>query len=240
MLTRKQHELLMFIRDRLATEGISPSFEEMKLALGLRSKSGIHRLITSLEDRGFLRRLQHKARALEIIRMPESTALQAKPNKPITENVIEGNFRQDFNQTPDHQESTDRISDNNNKLPFLGKIAAGIPIEALNNPTESIDVPPNFLTPSGAHYALEVEGDSMVEVGILDGDIAVVKDSDTAEDGAIVVALVDDQEATLKRLRRRGSSVALEAANSNYETRIFGPGRVKVQGRLVGILRRYK
>ncbi len=240
MLTRKQYELLLFIDQRLKEHGVSPSFDEMKEALDLKSKSGIHRLITGLEERGFIRRLPHRARALEVLKLPENRAgeastLAATPEAPsagFTPNVIRGNFSAALPgvSTGIEAEAID--------LPLYGKIAAGTPIEALQDPSNTIGVPAAMVS-GGEHYALTVEGDSMIEAGILDGDIVLIKRCDTAENGTIVVALVDDNEATLKRLRRKGASIALEPANQKYETRIFGPDRVKVQGRLVGLLRQY-
>lgn len=236
MLTRKQYELLMFIDERLRATGISPSFDEMKDALDLKSKSGIHRLITGLEERGFIRRLAHRARALEVIKLPENIADQPLPpaSSRFSPTVIKGNFAQ--NALPGAAPiaaGADAVS-----LPLYGKIAAGTPIEALRDHTSTIEVPMALLG-SGEHYALTVEGDSMEEAGILDGDTVLIRRCDTAEAGTIVVALVDDQEVTLKRLRRKGASIALEPANKKYETRIFPPDRVKVQGKLVGLLRLY-
>ena len=240
MLTRKQYELLMFIDQRLKSTGVSPSFDEMKDALDLKSKSGIHRLITGLEERGFIRRLPHRARALEVLKLPENrsgeapvpTAVPEAPAAGFSPNVIRGNFTAALPgvATGIEAEAID--------LPLYGKIAAGTPIEALRDPSETVGVPASMLG-GGEHYALTVEGDSMIEAGILDGDVVLIKRCDTAENGTIVVALVDDSEATLKRLRRKGASIALEPANQKYETRIFGPDRVKVQGRLVGLLRQY-
>ncbi len=237
MLTKKQHQLLLFIRDRVARDGVAPSFDEMKEALELQSKSGIHRLIMALEERGFLRRLPHRARALEVIKVPDSMAERPHergPERGFTPNVITGNFSGAMPgasvKASAPQESID--------LPLYGKIAAGTPIEALRNPTEHIGVP-GALLGTGEHYALTIDGDSMVDAGIMDGDTVIIKRCDVAENGAIVVALVDNEEATLKRLRRKGDTVALEPANKSYETRIFGPDRVRVQGRLVGLLRRY-
>jgi repressor LexA len=222
MLTRKQHQLLLFIHKRLSEDGVSPSFEEMKDALDLASKSGVHRLITALEERGFIRRLAHRARALEVLKLPDSVS----PAAPKSGNVVEADFTQSAaNDTMD--------------VPLLGKIAAGVPIEAIQHERDRILLPPDLAHGRGEHYALEVEGDSMVDAGILDGDIVIIERSDTAMNGEIVVALVDDEEATLKRLRKKGGSIALEAANPAYETRIFGPDRVRVQGRLVGLIRRY-
>jgi repressor LexA len=236
MLTRKQHELLLFIHERLSRDGVSPSFDEMKEALGLKSKSGIHRLITGLEERGFIRRLAHRARALEVVRLPEQASLgrprRAEAAGGFAPNVIRGNFSAALPGTPvgGAVESV--------QLPLYGRIAAGTPIEALRDHSNSIAVPADLLK-KGDHYALEVDGDSMVGAGILDGDTVIIERCDTAENGTIIVALVDSSEVTLKRLRRKGDSVALEPANPSYETRIFGPDRVRVQGRLVGLLRRY-
>ena len=223
MLTKKQHELLVFIHERLSRDGVSPSFDEMKEALNLASKSGVHRLVSALEERGFIRRLPHRARALEVLKMPEMSG-----SRPDTApgNVVQADFgRSDRgNQT--------------SEVPVLGRIAAGVPIEAIQHETDRLPVPPDMLS-GGEHFALEVSGDSMIDAGILDGDVVVIRRCDTAGSGEIVVALVDDQEATLKRLRKKGNSIALEAANPAYETRIFGPDRVRVQGRLVGLIRRY-
>ena len=236
MLTRKQYELLMFIDRRLKASGVSPSFDEMKDALNLKSKSGIHRLITGLEERGFLRRLPHRARALEVLKLPENTSVPAAPanaspfETPAFEpKVVQGDFQM-TGTTPEPGETV--------QLPLYGRIAAGTPIEALRDSTSFVDIPKGLLG-GGDHYALEVDGDSMIDAGILDGDTVVIQRSDTADNGAIIVALVDDFEVTLKRLRRKGDSVALEPANQAYETRIFGPDQVKVQGRLVGLMRRY-
>jgi repressor LexA len=233
MLTRKQHELLIFINTRLEETGICPSFEEMKEALDLRSKSGVHRLISALEERGFIRRLAHRARALEVIKLPEDSAVKPRRSAPgFAPTVVRGDFAPALAGRPVTGEAS-TIS-----LPLYGRIAAGTPITALQDPDRSIDLPATMLS-KGEHYALEVAGDSMVDAGILDGDIAIIRRGDTADNGALVVALIDDLEATLKRLRRKGASIALEPANSSYETRIFGPDRVKVQGRLVGLYRRY-
>jgi len=236
MLTRKQHELLMYINQRLAATGVAPSFDEMKDALNLRSKSGIHRLISGLEERGFIRRLPHRARALEVTRLPEDSAAPAgaagAERGRFLPTVIRGDFAGALPGTP---VAPDIAAVD---LPLYGRIAAGTPIEALRDQSSSVAVPGSLLG-RGEHYALEVAGDSMIEAGILDGDSVIIQRCDTAENGAIVVALVDNIEVTLKRLRRRGASIALEPANKAYETRIFGPDRVKVQGRLVGLLRRY-
>ena len=238
MLTRKQHELLMFVKQRLEATGVSPSFDEMKEALNLRSKSGIHRLITALEERGFIRRLPHRARALEVMKLPDSVVPAATPatasagENGFSPNVIKGDFRKALAGAT-HNPAVPAV-----QIPLYGKIAAGTPVEALRDPTAQFDVPTALLS-KGEHYALTSEGDSMIEAGINDGDIAIIQRCEGADNGAIVVALVDEQEATLKRLRRRGNSVALEPANPTYETRIFPPDRVKVQGKLVGIFRRY-
>ncbi|MBC9205811.1 transcriptional repressor LexA [Roseomonas aerophila] len=242
MLTRKQHELLMFIDRHLRDTGFSPSFEEMKEALRLRSKSGIHRLITALEERGFLRRRAHRARALEVLRLPEGlkqspgetmarTSALAAPSMPT--NVIRGNFAPNL---PGVQRAAAEAAAVH--LPLYGRIAAGQPIEALRDQGSSVEVPAALLA-SGEHYALEVSGDSMTGIGILDGDTVIIRRGEVAENGDVVVALVDENEVTLKTLRRHRSSIALEAANPAYETRIFGPDRVKVQGKLIGLLRRY-
>lgn len=235
MLTRKQHELLLYINKRLNEDGVSPSFEEMKEALRLRSKSGIHRLISGLEERGFIRRLPHRARALEVMKLPEQTAVAEKRGdgaKGFSPKVIQGDFK---GALPGALVATNAEAV---ELPLWGRIAAGTPIEALRDPSTSVTVPAAMLG-QGEHYALEIQGDSMVDAGIYDGDTVIIRACDNAENGSIVVALVDGQEATLKRLRRRGASIALEPANPAYETRIFGPDRVKVQGRLVGLIRRY-
>ncbi len=234
MLTRKQHELLMFIHQRLNASGVPPSFDEMKDALSLRSKSGIHRLITALEERGFIRRLPHRARALEVLKLPEN--LGASDDGPgardLGPNVVAAEFGRPA-RPAEVAGGAETVS-----LPLYGKIAAGTPIEALRNDSVCVEVPAAMLG-GGDHYALTVEGDSMVDAGILDGDTVLIRRCETADNGAIVVALVDGHEVTLKRLRRKGASVALEPANTAYETRIFGPDRVRVQGRLVGLLRRY-
>lgn len=238
MLTRKQHELLLFIHGRLSESGVSPSFDEMKDALNLRSKSGIHRLITGLEERGFIRRLPHRARALEVVRLPEgmdAPGAARPPRAKFRPNVIKGDFSGALagRETPPAPAAAEIV-----QLPLYGRIAAGTPIEALRDNSNLVDVPASMLA-GGDHYALEVAGDSMVEAGILDGDTVVIKRCDTADNGAIVVALVDANEATLKRLRRKGNTIALEPANPAYETRIFGADRVRVQGRLVGLIRKY-
>ena len=256
MLTRKQHQLLVFIHQHLGEQGVSPSFDEMKDALGLRSKSGIHRLITALEERGFIRRLAHRARAVEILRLPENlsatpvpvTAPVAAPAEAsvaapgdaairapaagFAPRVIEGDFGAALAGTR-AVAGSDAM-----QLPLYGRIAAGTPIAALRDYDNFIDVPVSMLG-SGEHYALEVDGDSMIDAGIYDGDTVVIERTDTVENGAIVVALVDNEEATLKRVRRKSGAIALEPANKSFETRIFPPERVKIQGRLVGLLRSY-
>jgi repressor LexA len=249
MLTRKQHELLTFIDRHLKETGVSPSFEEMKDALSLRSKSGIHRLISALEERGFLRRHHHRARALEVVRLPENlsqvgnrrdsarAATAAAPPAAaqpanFAPNVIRGDFT---NRLPGVRAAHDAAAV---QLPLYGRIAAGLPIEALRDDYAQIEVPMALLG-TGDHFALEVSGDSMIDAGILDGDTVIIRKGETAETGQIIVALIDETEVTLKRLRRRGNSIALEPANARYETRLLPPDRVKVQGRLVALLRRY-
>ncbi len=238
MLTRKQHELLMFIDQHLKTTGFSPSFEEMKAALDLKSKSGIHRLISALEERGFLARRRHRARALEVVRLPgaalqaEEAAEPAAPSGGFVPNVIRGDFRGRLQGVRTAKE-VGAV-----ELPLYGRIAAGLPIEALRDAGSHIEVPV-ALVAGGEHYALEVSGNSMVDAGILDGDTVIVRKGETAENGQIVVAMIDESEVTLKRLRRRGNSVALEPANARYEAQILPADKVKVQGRLVGLLRRY-
>jgi len=236
MLTRKQLELLLFINERLKEEGVPPSFEEMKEALNLHSKSGIHRLILALEERGFLRRMPNRARALEVVKLPDSHSPSlggAQKRSGFNPSVIQGNLGK-VRPLPQVADSSHRPA----VVPVMGRIAAGVPISAIQDHTHNITVPPEMLGP-GEHFALEVKGDSMIEAGIFDGDTVLIRKGDSANNGDIVVALVDDEEATLKRLRRKGESIALEAANSAYETRIFGPDRVRVQGRLVGLLRKY-
>jgi repressor LexA len=232
MLTAKQHELLVFIDKHLRQTGCSPSFEEMKAALDLRSKSGIHRLISALEERGFLRRHKHRARALEVVRLPEDLLPQPHETPRFAPNVIQGNFAGKLPGVRAAHEAG-AVS-----LPLYGKIAAGLPIEALRDDQEQVQVPLSLLG-SGEHFALMVEGDSMIEAGILDGDIVIIRRGETAENGQIIVALVDENEVTLKRLRRRGQSIALEPANIHYETKILPAERVRVQGRLVALQRQY-
>jgi repressor LexA len=230
MLTRKQHELLLYLDQQLKKDGVSPSFEEMKKALSLKSKSGIHRLITGLEERGFIRRLPHRARAIEVIRLPDNMESLIGKDKNFKPNVIKGDFRLSGNLP-------DPVGDVVN-LPLYGRIAAGTPIEALRNHSSNVDIPASLIG-KGEHYALEVDGESMIDAGINHGDTVVICRSDTAENGSIIVALIEDTEVTLKRLRRKGDSIALEPANTSFETRIFGPDQVKVQGRLVGLIRKY-
>ncbi len=233
MLTRKQYELLRFIHERLKEAGVPPSFDEMKEALDLRSKSGIHRLITAHEERGFIRRLPNRARAIEVIKLPESIghSIAGARARGFTPSVIEGNLGR-VRAAPE-EESGRPIA-----VPVMGRIAAGTPIEAIQNKSSVINMPPDLLT-SGEHFALEVRGDSMIEAGILDGDLALIKRTEAADTGDIVVALIDDEEATLKRFRRRGASIALEPANTAYEVRILPPNRVRIQGKMVGLFRRY-
>jgi repressor LexA len=235
MLTRKQFELLRFIHERLKEAGVPPSFEEMKDALDLRSKSGIHRLITALEERGFIRRLPNRARAIEVIKLPESVAHGigvGGRTRGFTPSVIEGNLGR-----------VRAVSDDDSgrpvAVPVMGRIAAGTPIEAIQTKSHVINMPADMLSSTGEHFALEVRGDSMIEAGILDGDIAMLRRMDTADTGDIVVALIDEEEATLKRFRRRGASIALEPANTAYEVRILPPNRVRIQGKLVALFRRY-
>ncbi len=232
MLTKKQLDLLEFINTRVQRDGVPPSFDEMKEALDLRSKSGIHRLITALEERGFIRRLAHRARALEIVKLPD--AMMNKPAKPVFEpRVITGDKPASQPRRALPIETVGAI-----ELPVMGRIAAGVPIAAISEVSHNVAVPQSMLG-SGEHYALEVRGDSMIEAGINDGDIVVIRETSAADNGDIVVALVEDQEATLKRFRRQGGMIALEAANPAYETRIYHDHQVKVQGRLVGLIRTY-
>jgi len=236
MLTQKQKELLLFIHSRLQESGVPPSFDEMKDALELKSKSGIHRLITALEERGFIRRLPHRARALEVIKLPEGAEGGTQPRRSgFTPSVIEGSLGK---QAQLAVPPSSMVDSRTVSVPVMGRIAAGVPISAIQSHTHDIACPPDLLT-NGEHFALEVRGDSMVDAGIQDGDIVIIRRCETAENGDIVVALVEKEEATLKRLRKRGSAIALEAANPNYETRIFGPDQIDIQGRLVGLIRRY-
>ncbi|MBF9044803.1 transcriptional repressor LexA [Rhodobacterales bacterium HKCCE4037] len=230
MLTRKQRDLLEFIHKRMQKDGVPPSFDEMKEALDLRSKSGIHRLITALEERGFIRRLAHRARAIEIVKMPDA---MAEGGGGFTPRVIEGD-RSDPPAGAMPVQAAPAM-----ELPVMGKIAAGVPIEAISQVAAHVAVPQQMLGKGRSHYALEVKGDSMIDAGINDGDIVVIEEGDTADNGDIVVALVEDQEATLKRLRRKSGMIALEAANPAYETRMFRDDQVKVQGKLVGLIRTY-
>ena len=225
MLTKKQKNLLLFINKKLRSSGVSPSYEEMKLSLNLKSKSGIHRLISALEERGFIKRLAHKARALEVIKLPETASANDIYNS-FSPSVIRGGL--------DDSDAANKESE----IPVLGDIAAGTPIEAIQNEVTRISLPSN-IEKNGEYFGLKVNGDSMIEAGINDGDTVIIKKTDTAENGKIVVALIDDHEAMLKRLRRKGKTVALESANRNYETKIFGPDRVKVQGILVSLYRNF-
>jgi repressor LexA len=245
MLTRKQYELLMFIHERVRESGIPPSFDEMKEALDLKSKSGIHRLITALEERGFLRRMEKRARALEVLKLPDNMAETVRPATTRSQSQRaalrphgRGEIRMADARQPSPRRSYGESGEASVNVPLVGRIAAGTPIEALQNKMSDIPVPGGMIG-RGAHYALEVTGDSMINAGILDGDTVIICEADTANTGEIIVALVDNEEATLKRLRRRGDSIALEAANPAYETRLYGADRVKVQGKLVGLIRRY-
>jgi repressor LexA len=244
MLTRKQYELLMFIHERVRETGIPPSFDEMKEALDLKSKSGIHRLITALEERGFLRRMEKRARALEVLKLPDNMAETLRPatTRSQAQRALNRHGRSEIrmadSRTPPPRRNFGEGGESAVNVPLVGRIAAGTPIEALQNKVSDVPVPGGMIG-RGSHYALEVTGDSMINAGILDGDTVIIMESDTANTGEIVVALVDNEEATLKRLRRRGDSIALEAANPAYETRLYGADRVKVQGKLVGLIRRY-
>jgi repressor LexA len=231
MLTRKQLELLKFINERSKESGVPPSFDEMKEALDLRSKSGIHRLILALEERGFIRRLPNRARALEVLKMPDATF--ARQRGSFSPNVIEGSLGKVRQPSGPEERKHASVA-----IPIMGRIAAGTPIEAIQTRSHTIAVPSEFLG-QGEHFGLEVRGDSMIEAGIHDGDTVLVRKQNTANSGDIVVALIDDEEATLKRFRRKGSSIALEAANPAYETRLLGPDRVQIQGKLVSLIRRY-
>ena len=232
MLTKKQLDLLAFIHKRVQRDGVPPSFDEMKEALDLRSKSGIHRLITALEERGFIRRLAHRARAIEVVKLPDS--LGSLSGAGFTPRVIDGD-------RPDGPppSAAQPVSASSFDVPMMGRIAAGVPIEAISEVSSHVAVPASMLASSGQHYALVVKGDSMIEAGINDGDVVVIRETAVADNGDIVVALVDDHEATLKRFLRKGNAIALEAANPAYETRVFPEDKVKVQGRLVGLIRTY-
>ena len=232
MLTKKQLDLLDFISKRVARDGVPPSFEEMKDALDLRSKSGIHRLISALEERGFIRRLAHRARAIEIVKLPETLAAKQPGFSPV---VIDGDLPDA--PPPANAQSVEAI--HAMELPLMGRIAAGVPIESINDIPPSVAVPGAMLSGNGRHYALEVKGDSMIEAGINDGDVVVIRETSNADNGDIVVAQVEGYEATLKRYKRKGESIILEAANPAYESRILPVGAVKVQGRLVGLIRTY-
>jgi repressor LexA len=246
MLTRKQYDLLMFIHKRVQRDGVSPSFDEMKEALDLRSKSGIHRLVTALEERGFIRRLAHRARAVEIIRLPENVE-DTRPNRGgFRPSVIEGDLaRGDSFVRTSAQLGMERLgkapdaAPDATDVPLIGRIAAGVPIEALEHGPSHLGVPSTMLSASGEHYALEVKGDSMIEAGIFEGDIVVVRRQDAADNGDIVVALIDDHEATLKKLRHKGGAIALEAANPAYGTRLYRADQVQIQGKMVGLIRTY-
>jgi repressor LexA len=244
MLTEKQKDLLLFIHGRMQERGVPPSFDEMKDALDLRSKSGIHRLITALVERGFIRRLPHRARAIEVIKLPDNqmsgqsgagAVASIAPQRGFQPSIIEGSGPPKSNVTPPPSHVIDARTVS---IPVMGRIAAGTPISAIQNHTHDIAVPPDILT-NGEHFALEVKGDSMIEAGIHDGDTVIIRRCNTAENGDIIVALVEGEEATLKRLRKKGSTIALEAANPEFKTRIFGPDQIDIQGRLVGLMRRY-
>jgi len=226
MLTKKQKNLLLFINKKLRSSGVSPSYEEMKNSLNLKSKSGIHRLISALEERGFIKRLAHKARALEVIKLPETASANDIYNS-FSPSVIKGGLDEENSKKNDSSE-----------VPVLGNIAAGTQIEAIQNEVTRISLPSN-IEKNGEFFGLKVQGDSMIEAGINDGDTVIVKKTETADNGKIVVALIDDHEAMLKRIRRKGKTVALESANKNYETKIFGPDRVKIQGILVSLYRNF-
>lgn len=249
MLTRKQQELLLLINRRLKEDGVPPSFDEMKDELNLKSKSGIHRLITALEERGFIRRLPNRARALEVIKLPDAFSPPSRPvlatsggeevrQRGFTPSVIDG----DLSKRPAARNNNRGFAEDEGEIsisiPVMGRIAAGVPISAIQDFSHNVAVPPDMIG-FGRHYALTISGDSMIDAGIHDGDTAIIRETNSADAGDIVVALVDDEEATLKKLRRKGNAIALEAANPAYETRIFSPDRVKVQGRLVGLIRRY-
>ncbi|MFT7595295.1 MAG: repressor LexA [Paracoccaceae bacterium] len=232
MLTKKQLDLLGFIQKRVQKDGVPPSFDEMKVALNLRSKSGIHRLITALEERGFIRRLPHRARAIEIVRLPES--LGGEPGPGFVPRVIDGDRPSGARPANSDPVTVDAVD-----LPLMGRIAAGVPIEAISQVSHQVAVPGQMISGAGEHYALEVKGDSMIDAGINDGDVVVIRETSVAETGDIVVALIEDHEATLKRFMRKGNAIALEAANPAYETRVFPADKVKVQGKLVGLIRTY-
>ena len=251
MLTTKQKELLVFIHERLTSTGVPPSFDEMKVALELKSKSGIHRLITALEERGFIRRLPHRARALEVIRLPENMTEPIVKAGGGTAGAASGAAEGAGPGTSGFSPSVIQGSRGKQRalpagnmvmqamgVPLMGRIAAGVPISAIQTHNYDVEVPPSMVS-GGEHFALEVKGDSMIEAGILEGDVVIIQRCESADNGDIVVALIDSEEATLKRLRKRGGTVALEAANPAYETRIFGPDRVSIQGKLVGLIRKY-
>ena len=243
MLTRKQFELLQYISTYIQDTGLSPSFDEMKEALNLKSKSGIHRLITALEERGFLRRLPHRARALEVLKTPaEALPTSLRPARAAVKDVTQTKISSAKYTLTQHKSSahmepipTTTVTE----LPLYGRIAAGMPIEALEDPSERINIPSSMLESGAEHYALEIDGDSMVDAGILDGDLVIIRRCDTASNATIVVALIEGEEATLKRIYRKNNAVLLESANRNYKTRTFSPGQVQVQGRLIGLLRHY-
>ncbi len=227
MLTKKQKNLLLFINKKLRSSGVSPSYEEMKNSLNLKSKSGIHRLISALEERGFIKRLAHKARALEVIKLPETASANDIYNS-FSPSVIQGGL-----------DDANTKKNDSSDIPVLGNIAAGTPVEAIQNEVTRIPLPSN-IEKGGEYFGLKVQGDSMIEAGINDGDTVIVRKTETADNGKIIVALIDDHEAMLKRIRRKGKTIALESANRNYETKIFGPDRVKIQGILVSLYRNFQ
>ncbi len=227
MLTKKQKNLLIYINEKLKNDGVSPSYDEMRESLNLKSKSGIHRLISALEERGFVKRLAHKARALEVVKLPENAGVKDLYNN-FTPSIISGGLDED-----NKKKNGDKF------IPVIGKIAAGLPIEAIEDVNENIPYPPNLKNKNEEFFGLKVEGDSMINAGINDGDTVIIKKTSTADSGKIVVALIDDHEATLKRLRKKTNSIALESANPSYETRIFNPERVKIQGVLVSLYRNF-
>ncbi|MEO1331501.1 MAG: transcriptional repressor LexA [Pseudomonadota bacterium] len=256
MLTRKQYDLLMFIHGRIRESGVSPSFDEMKEALELKSKSGIHRLITALEERGYIRRLPHRARALEVVRLPENLSQPHPPRSGPHLSVVGGDRVDPIGSRGgglsgglggrsaigeiDRTDREHAVSGGSGQdVPLIGRIAAGVPIEALQNPSSAVSVPSAMLSPGAEHFALEVKGDSMIDAGIHEGDLVVIRRQETAQNGDVVVALVEGAEATLKRFRRKGGAIALEAANPSYETRVYGANQVQIQGRLVGLVRAY-
>ncbi|MGF1552486.1 MAG: transcriptional repressor LexA [Paracoccaceae bacterium] len=245
MLTRKQYDLLVFIHQRVQRDGVSPSFDEMKEALELRSKSGIHRLITALEERGFIRRLPHRARAIEVVRLPENVDAPRARREGFRPAVIEGDRVSEPAAARRPAEGPNlgavpSMGVHTAEVPLIGRIAAGVPIEAIEDGATRLGVPAGMVDTATEHYALEVRGDSMIQAGIHDGDLVVVRRQGTADNGDIVVALIEEQEATLKRLRRRGDAIALEAATPAFETRLYNADKVRIQGKMVGLIRSYR